>query len=239
MDPPLPSESTGTGPVADMLWAAAITAVLILITGAGLGLGSLFYTASILLFSAMAGLILGYWPARTDFGWANRATLLRGCLVVVLISLAPFAERLGDWMWIYGTACLVALILDGVDGAIARRTGSQTAFGARFDMELDAVFILGLCVAVLASGKAGAWVLALGLMRYGFVMASLTLPFLNRPLPESFRRKTVCVWQVVTLMIAVLPIVSTSFASWTLATALILLSYSFLVDLYWLYQRRN
>lgn len=239
MDSPLPSESTGPGPVADILWAAAITAVLVLITGAELGLGPVFYTASILLFSVMAGLVLGYWPARTDFGWANRATLLRGCLVVVLISLAPFAAHLGSGLWLYGIACLVALILDGVDGAIARRTGSQTAFGARFDMELDAVFILGLCLAVLALGKAGVWVLALGLMRYGFVLASLALPFMNRPLPESFRRKTVCVWQVVTLMIALLPVASTSFASWTLATALILLSYSFLVDLYWLYQRRN
>jgi phosphatidylglycerophosphate synthase len=30
------------------------------------------------------------------------------------------------------------LMLDGVDGRVARRTGSQTGFGARFDMELDA-----------------------------------------------------------------------------------------------------
>ena len=36
----------------------------------------------------------------------------------------------------------VALILDGVDGKVARRTRNASAFGARFDMEVDAFLIL-------------------------------------------------------------------------------------------------
>ena len=33
----------------------------------------------------------------------------------------------------------VALVLDAVDGRVARRTGTVSPFGARFDMEVDAV----------------------------------------------------------------------------------------------------
>ena len=159
--------------------------------------------------------------------------------MIVLVALAPFAHHLTDSLWLYGWMALLALVLDGVDGKVARATDSQSEFGARFDMELDTLFILGLSVAVLALGKAGPWVLALGLIRYAFVIATHFLDWLNAPLPESFRRKTVCVWQIVTLLVAVLPPVNALFASITLATALALLVWSFFLDIHWLYQRRH
>ncbi len=220
----------------DLAWGAGLTAVLVASAGIGFQLPGFFYIAAALLYMAVALPVFCYWPSGRDFGWANRATLARAAMVVLLVGMTPFVAGLGNWLWLYGSLCLLALILDGVDGAIARATRSTTDFGARFDMELDALFILGLCVAVLVLEKAGAWVLALGLMRYAFLAAGQWLDFINRPLPESFRRKTVCVWQVVTLMIAILPITSTAFATWTLATALALLCYSFFTDLRWLYQ---
>lgn len=221
---------------ADLAWTGALTALLVFAAGIGFQLGAAFYAGALLMGLAIAIPILRYWPAEQDFGWANRATLVRASLIVLLVSLAPFTASLGNWLWLYGSLCLLALILDGVDGAVARATRSVSAFGARFDMELDALFILGLCVAVLAQEKAGPWVLALGLMRYAFVAAGYRFRFMDRPLPESFRRKTVCVWQVVTLMIAILPITPTGFATATLAIALVLLCYSFFTDLRWLYQ---
>lgn len=221
---------------ADLAWSACLTALLVAGAGVGFGLPAAFYVTAALLYLAIAAPVAHYWPSGRDFGWANRATLVRAALIVTLIGLAPFIARLGNWLWLYGSLCLLALILDGVDGAIARATHSTTEFGARFDMELDALFILGLCIAVMALDKAGAWVLALGLMRYAFLAAGHWLDFIRQPLPESFRRKTVCVWQVVTLMIAILPITSAAFATWTLATALALLCYSFFTDLRWLYQ---
>lgn len=221
---------------ADLTWGAGLTALLVTGAGIGLRLPAGVYGIAALLYLAIALPTIRYWPSGRDFGWANRATLVRATLIVLLVSVAPFITGLGNWLWLYGSLCLLALILDGVDGAVARATHSTSTFGARFDMELDALLILGLCIAALALGKAGAWVLALGLMRYAFVAAGQWLDFMRRPLPTSFRRKTVCVWQVVTLMIAILPITSTAFATWTLATALALLCYSFLTDLRWLYQ---
>ena len=223
----------------DLVWGFGLFALFCAATGWLTQPHVLFYLLSAVLYLALCALIIRFWPEARDFGWANRATLLRGSLVIVLVALAPFADHLTDSLWLYGWMALLALILDGVDGKVARATGSQSDFGARFDMELDALFILGLSVAVLALGKAGPWVLALGLIRYAFVVASHFLDWLNAPLPESFRRKTVCVWQIVTLLVAVLPPVNALFASITLATALALLVWSFFLDIHWLYQRRH
>lgn len=223
----------------DLAWGFGLAALLCLATGWLTSPPYLFYLLATALYLGVCGFVIRAWPAGRDFGWANRATLLRGSLVIVLVALAPFAGHVTDSLWLYGWMALLALILDGVDGKVARATGSQSDFGARFDMELDALFILGLSIAVLALGKAGPWVLALGLVRYAFVGASHFLTWLNAPLPESFRRKTVCVWQIVTLLVAVLPPINTLFASTTLATALALLVWSFYLDIRWLYQRRN
>lgn len=178
------------------------------------------------------------WPGR-DFGWANRVTLLRAVFVAFLAALVPFPQLLSGFVWLYAVLSLLVLVLDGVDGGIARATRSTTAFGARFDMELDAFFILVLCGAVLALDKAGYWVLALGLMRYGFLLAGAIWPRLTRALPGSMRRKTVCVWQAATLLVALLPFVSRGFASWALALALVLLIYSFAADTAWLLRHRQ
>ena len=226
-----------------------VASLLLLLTA--VALGNLFqpapgfYPALTLLGLSAGWVIHHFWPGNTDFGWANRITLARGVLVIALVSLAPFlgvaseASSQGNWLWLYVSLCLVALILDGVDGKVARATGTETDFGARFDMELDALFILGLCLAAISLDRAGAWVLALGLMRYGFMVAGAVWPLLNRPLPESFRRKTVCVWQLVTLMVALLPPTPDALAFWSLVLALALLCYSFGTDIRWLYQTRS
>ena len=68
----------------------------------------------------------------------------------------------------------VALVLDYVDGRVARRTGTASALGARLDGEVDAFLILVLSVYVAPS--AGAWVLAIGAARYAFLVAGWPFP---------------------------------------------------------------
>lgn len=173
------------------------------------------------------------------FGPADRVTLARAVLVLFLASLAGTPEFLQTLAWPYGLLCLAALVMDGADGYVARRTQSASPFGARFDMELDAFFILVLCAALMVLEKAGPWVLLIGLMRYGFVMAGWVWTWLNAPLPPSFRRKTVCVWQLVTLMVALLPPIPDWFAHATLIVALVLLAASFALDIRYLYRHRT
>lgn len=223
----------------ELAWAGILLAFVLLTMDHWFNPPGAFVVAAGLLFVLQGGVILARWPAQQSFGWANRTTLLRSIMVIPLVAWAPFLSALDSaGLWFYTIACLLALILDGVDGKVARTTNSHSAFGARFDMELDALFILGLCFAVFALDKAGAWVLVLGLMRYVFVAASHYLPWLDQPLPESFRRKTVCVWQVVTLMVAIVPPIPPGFASVTLAMALLLLVWSFYLDVRWLFKRK-
>ena len=193
-----------------------------------------------LVFLAMLGLIAWCWPsARRWLGWANRITLLRGMLVAFIAGALLFPAFMISQAWGMAGLALVALLLDGVDGFVARTTRSMSRFGARFDMELDAFFILVLSAALIALDKAGSWVLAIGVMRYGFVLAGRPWPWLRRPLPDSRRRKLICVWQVATLLVGLLPVVPAWAAAGLAALALGLLGYSFGVDIAWLARRRR
>ncbi|WP_253273021.1 YceI family protein [Halomonas sp. PR-M31] len=184
------------------------------------------------VYLVMIVMVLKSWPAtRRWLGWANRVTLLRGMLVAILAGAILFPDFMAEHAVVMAVLALGALILDGLDGWIARLTRSATAFGARFDMELDAFFILVLCLALVVLDKVGAWVLLIGLMRYGFILAGQIWPWLNRTLPESRRRKIICVWQALTLLCGLLPLISNAMASGMAALSLLLLSLSFLVDI--------
>lgn len=240
MDSIRPSSLQITFSARELGWAAVLLMLVVMSIDEWFSPDRWFVLLALAIFLGQGVFILARWPTAKSFGWANRTTLLRSVLVIALVAWSPFLASAGNAaLWFFGFACLTALILDGADGKVARATGSHSDFGARFDMELDALFILGLCAAAIATGKAGPWVLLLGLMRYAFIAASRLLPWLHQPLPESVRRKTVCVWQVVTLMVALIPITPSGFASATLAIALALLVWSFALDIRWLYIRRH
>jgi phosphatidylglycerophosphate synthase len=218
------------------LGAAALAGLLLLTTGIA-PLSPVTTILAVALYSGFAlAIVVGLGLSGCRFGPADRVTLVRAVLVLFLASLAGTPTLLQTLAWPYALLCLLALIMDGADGYVARRTGTASPFGARFDMELDAFFILLLCVALMVLGKTGPWVLVIGLMRYAFVMAGMHWTWLNEPLPESFRRKTICVWQLVTLMVALLPPVPDWFAHATLIMALVLLAASFALDIRYLYR---
>ncbi|MBE0490127.1 MAG: CDP-alcohol phosphatidyltransferase family protein [Halomonas sp.] len=248
MPSPVSSHPPAQGPAqAARPWRLAIELALGGIALLGL-LASLGLVASwvaplaIATYLGMAALLwraLRRCPRRQDgLGAANRVTLARGVLVALLAgTLAAPALLAAHGEWLFALA-LVALALDGVDGWVARRTASASAVGARFDMELDAFFILLLCLALLLLERVGPWVLAIGAMRYVFVAASWRWPWLAGELPESLRRKAVCVWQVAALILALLPATPDMLVGWLAATALAGLTLSFAVDVRWLYRQQ-
>lgn len=130
----------------------------------------------------------------------------------------------------------VALALDAVDGWVARRTGTASALGARFDMEADAFLI-----AVLSCGLApvvGGWVLATGGMRYAFVAAGRVLPWMCGVLPPRYWRKAVAAVQGIVLVAATSGVLPSWAAVTALAAALALLVESFGRDVWWLWRHR-
>lgn len=178
------------------------------------------------------------------FGLPNQITLLRAVLNCVLIGLLADPARLAaEWTawlgWLFIGTALVSLSLDGVDGFVARRRGLGSRFGARFDIEIDALLLLLLAAAALATGKAGPWVLAIGGLYYAFQAAGLAWPWLRRALPPSWRRKTVFVIQAVALLVLTVPGIVPPASTAIAATALLALVCSFATDIAWLRVRRR
>jgi len=201
----------------------------------------LTYLAHVLAgYSLLVGLVLWQAPSAggsPGLGSANRITLGRATLVlpVAALSLQPAILNAGGYWWIIGVST-VAMVLDGVDGWVARRDGHVSSFGARFDMEVDAFLMLVLSVLVWESGKVGLWVIGIGAIRYLFIAAGWVWPTLRSPLPQSTRRKSVCVVQGVALLVCLGPIVPPTLALLVAAAAFMALVYSFGVDVAWLVQ---
>jgi phosphatidylglycerophosphate synthase len=172
------------------------------------------------------------------FGPADRITAVRAVLVAALVLCLAQPAAPGT-AWGVVAIALVAVVLDGADGWVARRTGTASAFGMRFDMETDAALILVLAFLVWRYGKAGPWILGAGLLRYLFIGAGWVWPWMARPLVPTLRARVICVVQIAALIIALMPIVAPSASAVVGACGLVALSYSFLVDTLWLVRRRR
>jgi phosphatidylglycerophosphate synthase len=155
-------------------------------------------------FLVLGTLVARHSRART-FRVADVVTLIRGLGVCFLAGLALQALAGGLTrpglltMIIIGAVCL---LLDGVDGRVARARSEASAFGARFDVETDAAMLAVLSVTVPALGIAGWWVLTIGAMRYGYVATSLVVPALRTTLPYRYSGKVIAVVQAVALLAA-------------------------------------
>ena len=170
-------------------------------------------------------------------GPAMWVTLVRGVLAVAVAALVA-ASFAGDVpVAAIVVLATVALVLDYLDGWVARRTGTESRLGARLDGEVDAFLILALSVYV--APIAGAWVLAIGAARYVFLAAGWPFAWMRAELPRRDWRKVVAATQGIVLTVAaadVLPRVLTRVA---LTAALALLAESFGRDVWWLWRHRD
>lgn len=210
----------GAALVGFVLWPAGPAAT------AG-GVGASAVAAALVLFG-----IGGHRPHRR-FGLANRITWLRLCLTIVLAALAPSAAV--D-PWFFPAVAALAVGLDAGDGWAARRQGTASRFGARFDMETDAFLVLALGLVLVVRGHVGAWILAAGLLRYLFIGLGWVWPVLGAELPVRWRRKAACAVGLLGLVAALVPA-----SPWPPALpaglALAVLGGSFLADWLWLLGR--
>lgn len=188
-------------------------------------------TATVFILGSLLTLILAIKHLSTrSFGPANQVTLARGGLVALLFGL------IGDSTaaWLIVVVASSALALDGVDGWLARRFDVESEFGARFDMEIDALLLLALTVLAWQYGKAGPWILLAGVMRYLFVALSFLLPFLGRSLPPRRRRQTAFVVQAIAVIVCISPVVAQPVSGAIALIGLVLLTLSFAIDVVYL-----
>jgi phosphatidylglycerophosphate synthase len=203
------------------------------------GFGADFVVLALVVAAIGGALILHDLPRshpHPAFGPANAVTLARAVPTALVAALAvePGTVAAATFATVAGTAVVV---LDGFDGRLARRHGVASAFGARFDMETDALLVLALAVLAWRWDRAGAWVVLSGLARYLFVGAAVLAPWLRRPLPPSRRRQTVCVVQIVVLLAVVAPLLPRAVTAPLALAGLLVLAYSFAVDVAWLARR--
>lgn len=211
---------------------------LVLLVLVALGAEVLFggFVLPVSLFAAICllslrGLLHSY--PHEVLGACNAVTLFRAALVAVLAGalVAPALE------WAVFCIAVIAFALDGVDGWLARRSGLTSDFGARFDMETDAALGAVLALALLLPGVVGPAILVLGFSRYAFVLAGFVWPQLQGDLPQSFRRKAICVVQIAALIILTCPLTPDGLLSPVAFAAAAALLYSFAVDTLYLLRR--
>jgi phosphatidylglycerophosphate synthase len=170
-------------------------------------------------------------------GPADRVTLARALLVGGVAALTADSFLRATPVATLVTLSAVALALDGVDGQVARRTGTESERGARLDMEVDAFLILVLSIYVAAA--VGAWVLAIGVARYVLLAAGRLLPWLRQPTPPRYWGKVVAAATGVALAIAAAGVVPSTLTKVMLVAVLALLAESFGWQVWWLLRHRE
>jgi phosphatidylglycerophosphate synthase len=212
------------------------TATLLGVVSATVGLGVAGWIAGLATGTAAAALIVtarmrSDQPAILPADWV---TLTRAVLIAGVAGLV--ADSFGRPMSVTALVALstVALVLDAVDGQVARRTGTATPLGARIDGEVDAFLILLLSIVV--SEDYGSWVLVIGAARYAFLLAGWLIPWLAAPLPPRYWGKVVAAVQGIVLTVAASGVLDRRAGMIAVAAALLLLAESFGRNVIWLYR---
>lgn len=167
-------------------------------------------------------------------GAGNFVTLMRMALASALL-----ASVLGQTLPIYFIAiATIALVLDGLDGWLARRAGRVSNFGARLDIEVDSAFAMVLALNVWMVGNAGPLIILFALPRYIFLFFTTFLPWLGKPLPSRIGGKVVGVIQIISLIVLTWPNLPSELVTFIIAAVSAGLVWSFGRDIILLYRQR-
>ena len=181
-------------------------------------------------------------PGRMGSGVSNLLTASRGACAVglfVLVAVRPELSPARSWMLV--TILGLVELSDFLDGFTARRAardGVVSDFGPTWDMEHDALFTLAISLVLVVFYAVPAPVLAIGLMRYLYVVACRVDgdPLI---LPRAYKlfAKTVAASIVITGIVTLAPIIPGWLRLSSLSVVLLLQTVSFGWD--WILQRRS
>jgi len=150
-------------------------------------------------------------PWRHVFGLANAITLLRGGLYAVVAGflVVPSTTAVA---WVPALCYGAGVVLDRLDGAVARSVGEETGLGQRLDMAVDTFgFVVAPLVAVLW-GQLPVWYLAISAARHVYLAGIYVRRRSGRPIhnrPDSDLGKYLAGVQMVFITVALVPAVPT------------------------------
>lgn len=228
-----PSSALRTTVVLSVVLELAAIFALASVARTALDVSSLYPAKAAAIFIAIAAVVIALAPAFhpfAHFGSANHVTLSRAALVALLAALLgePTSRAAA---WLAASVAGVVPVLDGFDGWLARRSGMRSPFGARFDMEIDALHVLMMSGLLWQFGKAGLWVWIGGLLRYAFVAAGWLMPWLAQPLRPTRRGRVITIVHMTTLSIGLAPFIPVPLSATSLAITTAALVWSFAVDI--------
>lgn len=167
---------------------------------------------------------------------ADLVTLGRFALLLVVVVRG--AVVVDPMLW---TLAVAVVLLDLVDGAVARRFGGSPQ-GAVLDMEADQLTVMALAVLVSAKGG-GAHVLVLPALRHVFVLAMwwVGVPAHDpKPVNSDNRRgRLVCAAVMTALLVALWPGLDGPLRDLVTLVAVLLLAWSFAGDARFLLAQRR
>jgi len=111
-------------------------------------------------------------------GYANWITFLR------LIILIYVALNFQNMAYVKIASIFIAnILLDILDGIVARKLNIESIFGLYFDMELDAFYVCLAAIILFTEGLTGSWIVWIGLLRYlfTFLMVLLNINIKSEP----------------------------------------------------------
>lgn len=158
------------------------------------------------------------------FNLPNQVTLAR-ILLIPVFMVALFSQvKFGEW--IAAIVFIIAAIMDGVDGYLARIQKRVTRFGKFFDPLADKLLISAALISLVDLGEISAWVAMLIIGRE-FAVTAIRLVALDRGkiVPAGKLGKAKTVMQIIAIIAFLLP-VPLVLANTLLTLALILTLYS-------------
>jgi CDP-diacylglycerol---glycerol-3-phosphate 3-phosphatidyltransferase len=166
-------------------------------------------------------------------GLANQLTIFRGVLICLLAGFLFLPSPEGSLAWIPSLLYSTALIIDGLDGCLARFRKEISVFGTFLDRDLDA---LGTLISILLAVHYAClpdWYILSGIAYYLFTCGEWWrekhgLPL--HPLPASRYRRYVAFLQSVFISLALLPVAFLTKSDMTAALVIIPVLIGFIND---------
>jgi len=103
-------------------------------------------------------------------GYANWITFFR-MLLLMYVALNFKIISHTSIMLIF----VLNILLDILDGIVARKFKTESIFGLYFDMELDAFYVCLASIILYLEGLTGSWIIWIGLLRYLFTFLVVLL----------------------------------------------------------------
>ena len=208
--------------------------------------------------AAGAGVLLGWLAVSASSSSHLSLQLWAGLSAGILHRLVGDRGRLSDWVTLSRVGVVVstlvlasvvepdllvvsliigaALLMDRLDGVIARREGA-THRGATLDMESDQLVVLSMAAFAVAAHSHPRWILLLPAFKYldYWVRLAMALPAGEpKPNPAGNRRaRIVCAITMASLWCSAAPVFGDTVASSLSALSVGLLGWSFYEDLRW------